>query len=105
MSTAFFERQDLARKRTFRLVMLFILGLAFLIGLTYLVLLLAIHIEAGKLLTPGLWHPYVLLGVTAAVLTVVGAGSLYRIAQLASGGKAVALLMGGREIAPTTRDF
>ncbi len=106
MSTAFFEHQDQARKNTSRLVSLYLLSIVCLIVLTYLVLLVVFHVEAGiELDGRHIWQPYLFAGAAAGVLLVVAGGSAYKIAELASGGKSVALLMGGTEMAPTTRDF
>ena len=106
MSTDFFQHQDQARKNTFRLIALFVLAVLSLIAFTYLLLLAAFHVEASdELVKPGLWHPFLMMGTALAVSVVVAGGSMYKIAELASGGKTVALLLGGREIAPTTRAF
>ncbi len=106
MSTNFFEHQDQARKNTSRLVWLYALSLIIIIALVYVVLAAIVHFEAhAKLNQPSWWQPQLLVAAAAGVLIVVAGGSLFKIAQLASGGKSVALLLGGREVAPTTRDF
>jgi Zn-dependent protease with chaperone function len=46
------------------------------------------------------WNPGVLLFALGSTATVVGLGSLYKIAQLRDGGPAVALSLGGRKVDP-----
>jgi Zn-dependent protease with chaperone function len=46
------------------------------------------------------WSPGVLLFALGSTTTVVGLGSLYKIAQLRDGGPAVALGLGGRKVDP-----
>jgi Zn-dependent protease with chaperone function len=101
MSTDFFQQQDSARRRTFRLLVYFVLALICLIGMIYGLLLLFVlydHPDAS------LWEPDLLGLVSVGVIVVVGGASLFKVAQLASGGQAVALMMGGQEIPGTTRD-
>src|SRR5262249_48401476 len=50
------------------------------------------------------WQPELLLLAAAGVGLVVGGASVFKVAQLASGGQAVALMMGGKEIPGTTAD-
>src|SRR5262245_37625861 len=103
MPTDFFEQQDSARRRTFRLVAYFLLAILCLIALVYGLLLVAFGLagEDGPL---SWWQPELLLFAAAGVGLVVGGASAFKVAQLASGGQAVALMMGGREVPRTTRD-
>src|SRR5262249_58899755 len=50
------------------------------------------------------WQPELLLLAVPAVGLVVGGASAFKVAQLASGGQAVALMMGGEEVPGTTTD-
>src|SRR5262249_56010609 len=50
------------------------------------------------------WQRGLLLFVAAGVGIVVGGASAFKVAQLASGGEAVALMMGGVEVPGTTTD-
>ncbi len=52
-----------------------------------------------------LWEPGIFLASAMATLSVVGLGSAYKVSQLASGGKSVALLLGGKEIQTNTRSL
>ncbi|MEI8018324.1 MAG: M48 family metallopeptidase [Schlesneria sp.] len=107
MSTNFFQRQDQARKKTGRLLLLFALSVLALIASTYIIcLVLFIWADGGH--SPPARNPInppLLLGVTAGVLFVTGCGSLYKIAELSSGGKSVAMLLGGELIPSNTRDL
>jgi Zn-dependent protease with chaperone function len=111
----FFEEQALARKRTLRLVLLFA---AAVVGVVVAVYFLAmIFYTAGATDAAGVayvtgdydnvgklalsfWDPGVLLFAVGSTATVVGLGSLYKIAQLRDGGPAVALSLGGRKVDP-----
>ncbi|HKB41531.1 MAG TPA: M48 family metallopeptidase [Gemmataceae bacterium] len=102
MATDFFQQQDSARRRTFLLVVYFVLAVVILIALVYgLVLVLGLY-GAGKPVS--WWQPELLLLVAAGVGVVVGGASAFKVAQLASGGQAVALMMGGAEVPGTTTD-
>ena len=50
------------------------------------------------------WQPELLLLAAPAVGLVVGGASAFKVAQLASGGQAVALMLGGEEVPGTTTD-
>ncbi|MDA0974967.1 MAG: M48 family metalloprotease, partial [Planctomycetota bacterium] len=96
----YFAAQDAARKRTGRLVILFLLAVVGVVAALYLPLA-AIAASAGEL---PFWNPPLLGGIAVAVLLVVGLGSLFKIAQLGKGGSAVAEMLGGTLVDPATRD-
>ncbi len=109
--TSFFEQQDLARRNSKRLILLFGLALvAVVICLDIVALLLAGMLENGPGKSQGVSLPQSLgdfsrytglisitSGVTAAV---VGLASMGRVASLASGGSVVAESLGGRLLDP-----
>jgi Zn-dependent protease with chaperone function len=110
----FFEHQDRARRYTGWLIGLFLLALIGLVAGTY-TLVMAIFLggveqlaergEAMAQLGPAtFWRPDILAGVSLAVGGVVGAGSLYKTAQLAGGGESVALMLGGRPLPKNASD-
>src|SRR5262245_47604093 len=103
MATDFFQQQDSARRKTFRLVVYFVLAIVIMIALVYALLLVAFGL-AGEDGSLPWWHPELLLFAAAGVGLVVGGASAFKVAQLASGGQAVALMVGGREVPRTTRD-
>src|SRR5215467_5549928 len=98
MTTNFFQQQDSARRKTFQLVVYFVLAISILIALVY-GLLLALSSEPVSW-----WQPELLLLAALGVGLVVGGASALKVVQLASGGQAVALMMGGEEVPGTTTD-
>jgi len=112
----FFDHQDVARKKTGRLVLLMSLAVVSIIALIYgLVLLVAWQVHGQSVDSAGAGGfyatgapdlPYLqLLAATAAgVLVVVGGGSLMKTSQLSAGGRVVAESMGGRAIHADTAD-
>ena len=102
MATSFFQQQDSARRKTFQLLVYFVLAILILIALVY-GLLLALNMNSAH--EPvSWWQPELLLLAAAGVGLVVGGASAFKVAQLASGGQAVALMMGGQEVPGTTTD-
>src|SRR5262249_38401070 len=102
MATNFFQQQDSARRKTFQLVVYFVLAILILIALVYGLLLVLSMYSAHEPVS--WWQPELLLLAAAGVALVVGAASAFKVAQLASGGQAVALMMGGEEVPGTTTD-
>jgi Zn-dependent protease with chaperone function len=102
MATDFFQQQDSARRKTFQLVVYFVLAILILIALVYGLLLALSMSGAGEPVS--WWQPELLLLAAPGVGLVVGGASAFKVAQLASGGQAVALLMGGEEVPGTTTD-
>jgi Zn-dependent protease with chaperone function len=89
----FFERQAQARRSTSRLVLLFALAVAGIV----------VAVDLAVLLVFGS-NPGVLVAATLVTLSVVGIGSLYRVASLRGGGEAVAQQMGGVPVPEDTTD-
>jgi Zn-dependent protease with chaperone function len=106
MATDFFQRQDSARSHTTLLLVYFGMALLALTGLIYFlfafVLLLGTDPSEGA---GTLWNPALLAAVAAGVLVVISGASLMKFAQLASGGKAVALMLNGHEVPGDTDDL
>lgn len=109
----FFEAQARAKRRTNRLVLLFVLAVLGTIAASYLAAVLIVG-QTGKSRhrdyydsSPELvyWDPTLALGVSAVTLLVVGAASLFKWSQLRDGGAAVAAQVGGRRIDPRTTDL
>ena len=106
MATNFFEQQDTARKKSGRLVLLFVAAVAVIIVLVYLVALMATGFlgtddpQAGA-------PPYLGLFLLTAfgVTGVVASCSVYKVIALRSGGgESVARSMGGRLLQPDAAD-
>ena len=107
MSTNFFQRQDQARQKTGRLLLLFALSVIALIVTTYIVCLV-LFVWVDRTNSPAARNPInpaLFLAVTSGVLFVTTCGSLYKIAELSSGGKSVAMLLGGELIPSNTREL
>ncbi|MFC0400386.1 M48 family metallopeptidase [Paraburkholderia rhizosphaerae] len=102
MATNFFQQQDSARRKTSQLVVYFVLAIVILIALVY-GLLVALSMY-GSHEPVSWWQPELLLIAAPGVGIVVGGASAFKVAQLASGGQAVALMLGGKEVPGTTTD-
>ncbi|MEM1027559.1 MAG: M48 family metallopeptidase [Planctomycetota bacterium] len=112
----FFDHQDIARKKTGRLVLLMSLAVISIIALIYVLVLVVAFQMAGSgstsvggsgfngSSTPDIPYLGLLAATTVGVLVVVGGGSLVKTSQLAGGGKVVAESMGGRAINTDTTD-
>ncbi len=107
----FFEHQEVARKKTGRLVILFMLAVVGIIVLTYVAVALFVLVVGAQSggggdaeeLAAWLLNPLVILGVGAGVIGLVGLGSIYKMAALRSGGQAVAEMLGGKLLDPGVR--
>lgn len=111
MATDFFQQQDAARRKSLLLVVLFCAAVCGIVLAIYLVLALAlgnISSEQGaahsRETAVRLWNAELFVFVSLGTLAVISLGSLYKIAELSSGGEKVALMLGGRRIDPNTRD-
>lgn len=98
----FFEHQEVAQKKTGRLVFLFCLAVLGVIGFVYIAIALAVGSQMETMAT--LWNWPLFLMTTVAVTSVVGLGSLYKISSLKSGGHAVATMLNGRLLKPDSAD-
>ena len=109
MATDFFQQQDMARRGTTRLVVLF--SLAVLAIVVSVELLLAATMgflgrdpETNEIDWTTVADPRLLLLAVGGTLLVVGGGSLYKIAQLRGGGRVIAEELGGRLVDGSTSD-
>ncbi len=111
----FFERQDVARRKSALLVIYFIMAVVLIIAAVYSAfaftfLVLADDEEPGRSQTSeitlqSLWDPVLFTGVAVGTIVLVSGGSLYRIASLSGGGHTVAEMLGGRLVHPDTTDL
>ncbi|PWN05879.1 M48 family metallopeptidase [Rhodohalobacter mucosus] len=99
----FFEAQDRAKRNTGKLVFLYLLAVIGIIVSIYVISLLIITWQFGSF-GNGLWSPVWLTIVTIAVMFTILIGTLIRVNQLRKGGSAVAELLGGRRVDPSTTD-
>lgn len=104
----FFGHQDIARRKTSLLIGYYAAAVALIVLAVYAAFAFTfagagLHQES-RMRWEALWNPELFFAVTGATVLVVLAGSAYRIRQLAEGGEAVARLLGGKPLAPDTRD-
>jgi len=101
MSTDFFTSQDNARRRTGRLVFLFILGVVATMASLWAALAFALSTQHGT----GAWtDPRLIGGVLLGVGGIVTVATLFKLAQLSQGGEKIAQMLGGTRISPVTHD-
>lgn len=98
----FFQSQDVARKNTFRLVVLFSLAIISLIALTNVLVMVVFGyldsntVNAETFNTQFDWRIFIM--VAAAVTGIILFGSLYKMLSLSSGGARVAEMMDAKLI-------
>ena len=103
----FFEHQERARRKTTLLVVYFVVAVALIVVAVYLAVagVMFYGHDRPSFSPDALWFPDVFAAVSLGTLAVVGVGSLFKMAQLTSGGEVVARSLGGRRVSPSTRDL
>jgi Zn-dependent protease with chaperone function len=98
----FFEHQEVARRATRRLIVLFIVAV---IAVVVAVNLVATFLY-GTFVVPGAALPagFVLIN-TLLVVALIGGGTAFEMNALRAGGQVVARMVGAREVDPSTRDL
>jgi Zn-dependent protease with chaperone function len=102
----FFQNQDVARKKTGRLVFFFILAVILIILSVYVaisaVLSFAEPESTGEAVNSlgRLWNPELFGLVALGTSGLIAGGSLFKVAALSGGGHTVAELLGGRLLHP-----
>jgi Zn-dependent protease with chaperone function len=99
----FFEHQDRARRNTGLLVVYFVAAVILIILAVYLAIAGVLFYGESKRGQPTLWFPDVFATVAIGTTMVIAMGSLFKIAQLSSGGETVANSLGGRPVLPNTQ--
>jgi Zn-dependent protease with chaperone function len=105
----FFEAQELALKRTRLMVVLFVLAVFSIALALYAVVVYVmgagfVEAEGAVHSAPLFWQPGLFFSTLGVVVLIVGGCSLFKVAQLRSGGGYVARSMGGIEIEQGTQD-
>ena len=107
----FFEHQAVARRKTGRLVLMFIAAVVGIIALSYLAVAIGVMALNGQRRGPqahgaemSLWNPLLLVAVGGAVILIVTFSSMVRMGQLSGGGRVVAESMGGQLVNRGTSD-
>ena len=103
----FFEAQELARKRSRVMVLLFLLSVLAITTALYGLIIFVTGSGFGRSTAAAhsevaFWHPELFFKTFAGVAVFVTGCSIFKIAQLRSGGSVVARSLGGQEVAPTT---
>jgi Zn-dependent protease with chaperone function len=96
----FFEHQEAARRTSRRLVVLFALAV---VAIVVAVNVVATFVYFG-VFPPPLPRGFYLTN-TLVTLLMIGAGTWWETSRLASGGEAVAQMVGARRVDPSTRDL
>ncbi|MGH8119514.1 MAG: M48 family metallopeptidase [Gammaproteobacteria bacterium] len=101
----FFAQQDQARKRTFLLVVYFILAVVLIIvamnAAVYMIF--SISMDAPQEAGPWFAQPY-WIWITSATVLVILFGTMRDLIRLGGGGTAVAEMVGARRISSSTKD-
>ncbi len=103
----FFGRQDAARRKTTRLVFLYVIAVAMIITAVYFafsVSFIGVRSKGGRWDWDKLWDAELFAWVAGSTLLVVVLGTWYKMSQLRQGGRAVATQLGGRLVQRSTRD-
>src|SRR5436853_6240032 len=104
----FFEHQELARRSSKRLIVLFVLAV--------IAVVIAVNVVGSLVYLSATSHrgPFgaaaqlprgFFLTNTAIVLLLIGGGTWFELSRLSAGGEVVAQMAGGRVIDPATRDL
>ena len=97
----FFEAQARAKRRTTRLVLLFVLAVVGTILASYLAVLLLLAQGSPAEMAAGVWwNPPIFAATAGFVLAVAGGGSLFKWLSFRAGGSAVAENLGARRVEP-----
>ncbi|HMJ88167.1 MAG TPA: M48 family metallopeptidase [Candidatus Acidoferrum sp.] len=105
--TAFFAHQKAAHRRTGVLLVYYCFAIAVIVFAVYcaLRLVLPFALERGHVDHEiAFIYPQLLLWSSLGTLLVIGAGTLWRVIELRSGGGAVAEMMGGKLVSPSPVD-
>ncbi|HEY0231382.1 MAG TPA: M48 family metallopeptidase, partial [Dokdonella sp.] len=100
----FFEHQELARRQTRHMLLLFALAVVAIVAAVDGVVLIALGVDGAQRANGGIaWGG--LVAISVVVVLTIALGSLYRIASLRGGGAVVARALGGVPVAGDSGDF
>jgi len=89
----FFAHQDRAHRNTFVLLLYFAVSVILIIGAIYLAVVtvfFGFEAKTGSDVGIDPWSASLFLSVAAVTLTIISAGTLYKVAALSRGGEVVA---------------
>ncbi len=99
----FFAAQELRRKKTRWMIVMYVLAIiAIIIGI-YVVVVIALGFSDADPRT--IFNPLVFVAVAALNIAIIGFSSLYKVVELRSGGQQIASMLGGTRIPASTTDF
>jgi len=101
----FFSQQDLARRQTRRMLVLFTLAVVCIVAAVDLVVIFALGFASEDAGDAFAIAPGVLVVTSVCVATVIGLATLYRISTLRGGGGAVAMQLGATPVPPDTTNL
>lgn len=102
MATNFFQQQDLARRNTKILILLFSVAVLALVALTNFLIMLVVGVTQGA---DALYLPWeVITSISLVVIAVVGLAIVAKWQQLKQGGRTVAQALGGIRITADSQD-
>jgi Zn-dependent protease with chaperone function len=98
----FFEAQDRAKRNSGKLVILYICAVIGIVFSIYMVSLFLYYWQFEGFQNAQWFNPGWLMAVSFVVLGTIAIGTLFRVSQLRKGGSAVAEMLGGRRLYPST---
>ncbi len=101
----FFAHQELARKQTRRMIVLFTIAVACIVVAIDFVVMVGMGIGSEHRRGVGAPGTGTLIATSAGVLAVIGLATMYRISTLRAGGSAVATQLGATPVPVDTNDF
>ena len=101
----FFAHQELARKQTRRMVVLFTIAVACIVIAIDFVVMVALDVSSEHPRGATSAGAGTLVATSIGVLAVIGLATLYRISTLRAGGSAVAVQLGATPVPVDTTDF
>jgi Zn-dependent protease with chaperone function len=105
----FFDRQEQARKKTIRLILLFVVAVILIISSVYVAITGIYYIGSasipGKSASFAFWEPMRFMIIFMITLCVILGASVYKMSELTGGGYRIAEMLGGRKIVGNTSDF
>ena len=101
----FFAHQELARKQTRRMIVLFTIAVICIVIAVDFVVMLALGVGNAQLRGASGPGAGAIVATSVGVIAVIGLATLYRISTLRAGGSAVALQLGATPVPVDTTEF
>ena len=101
----FFAHQELARKQTRRMIVLFTIAVICIVIAVDFVVMLALGVGNAQLRGASGPGAGAIVATSVGVIAVIGLATLYRISTLRAGGSAVALQLGATSVPVDTTEF